>query len=91
MRSSNLVRTWSSAAPRASFFRPRPPMSHRSIWRLTLRGRRTAIVLSVEQFDQLMATRPSLSNHLLSGPPWDDALIRDIGGRDRSDMRDIDL
>ncbi len=58
---------------------------------VTLRGRRTAVVLSVEHFDQLTAARPSLRDHLLSGAPWDDSLINDIGARDRRGMRDIDL
>lgn len=58
---------------------------------VTLRGRRAAVVLSVEQFDQLTAARPSLRDHLLSGMPWDDSLIHDIGARDHRYMRDIDL
>ena len=45
---------------------------------VTLRGARAAVVLSAETFDQLMASRPSLVDHLLSGPAWPDDVVDEI-------------
>jgi prevent-host-death family protein len=42
---------------------------------VTLRGARAAVVLSAETFDQLTANRPSLVDHLLSGPAWSDDVV----------------
>ena len=45
---------------------------------VTLRGARAAVVLSAETFDQLTANRPSLVDHLLSGPAWPDDVVDEI-------------
>ena len=42
---------------------------------VTLRGRRAAVVLSAEAYDALLRERPSLVDHLLAGPAWDDDLV----------------
>ena len=51
---------------------------------VTLRGARAAVVLSAETFDQLTANRPSLVDHLLSGPAWSD----DVVGKNPSARQD---
>ncbi|WP_411037272.1 type II toxin-antitoxin system Phd/YefM family antitoxin [Shinella sp. BYT-45] len=48
---------------------------------VTLRGERTAVVLSIEDYDALKADRPSFVDDLLAGPAWDDALAEAIGER----------
>jgi prevent-host-death family protein len=58
---------------------------------VTLRGARAAVVLSAEDYDRLTASRPTLADHLLNGPFWDDALIADINARHPSGSRDIEL
>ena len=55
---------------------------------VTLRGERAAIVLSAESYDALVAERPSLVDHLLAGPPWDDELARAIDARAKTPSRD---
>lgn len=42
---------------------------------VTLRGRRAAVVLSAEAYDALLRERPSLVDHLLAGPSWDDDFV----------------
>ena len=54
---------------------------------VTLRGERAAIVLSAETYDALMAKRPSLVDHLLSGPAWPDDLVEAINARSKVPSR----
>jgi prevent-host-death family protein len=54
---------------------------------VTLRGRRAAVVLSAEAYDALLRERPSLVDHLLSGPPWDDDLVEAVNFRAKSPSR----
>jgi prevent-host-death family protein len=58
---------------------------------VTLRGDRAAVVVSAEDYDRLTAARPTLADHLLSGPAWDDAFVVDVNTRHPSGPRDIDL
>ena len=58
---------------------------------VTLRGDRAAVVVSAEDYDRLTAAKPTLADHLLSGPAWDDAFVVDVNTRHRSGPRDIDL
>lgn len=58
---------------------------------VTLRGDRAAVVVSAEDYDRLTAARPTLADHLLSGPAWDDAFVVDVNIRHPSGPRDIDL
>lgn len=48
---------------------------------VTLRGARAAVVVSAETYDKLMAGRPSLVDHLLSGPIWPDDLVEAVNQR----------
>jgi prevent-host-death family protein len=55
---------------------------------VTLRGERAAIVLSAEAYDELTVKRPSLVDHLLSGPVWPDDLVEAINTRSKVASRD---
>lgn len=54
---------------------------------VTLRGRRTAVVLSAEAYDALLADRPSLVDHLLAGPAWDDEMAATVTRRAKRPSR----
>ena len=58
---------------------------------VTLRGERAAVVLSAEEYDRLVRTRPSFIDHLLSGPEWDDEFIEEVNRRTIYPERPIDL
>jgi prevent-host-death family protein len=58
---------------------------------VTLRGDRAVVVVSAEDYDRLTAAKPTLADHLLSGPAWDDAFVVDVNTRHPSGPRDIDL
>jgi len=55
---------------------------------VTLRGERAAVVLSAESYDALTAQSPTLVDHLLSGPIWDDDLAADVDARAKTPSRD---
>ncbi|MGZ5917498.1 MAG: type II toxin-antitoxin system Phd/YefM family antitoxin [Methyloceanibacter sp.] len=55
---------------------------------VTLRGERTVVVLSVEAYDALVADRPTLVNHLLSGPAWPDDLVVAVNARAKTPSRE---
>ncbi|HKG82489.1 MAG TPA: type II toxin-antitoxin system Phd/YefM family antitoxin [Beijerinckiaceae bacterium] len=54
---------------------------------VTLRGRRAAVVLSAEAYDALLRERPSLVDHLLAGPSWDDDFVEAVNLRAKSPSR----
>ena len=54
---------------------------------VTLRGRRAAVVLSAEAYDALLRERPSLVDHLLAGPAWDDDLVDAVNLRAKAPSR----
>jgi prevent-host-death family protein len=54
---------------------------------VTLRGERAAVIVSPEAFDQMTAQRPSLVEHLLSGPPWPDDLHSEVTRRAKAPSR----
>jgi prevent-host-death family protein len=56
---------------------------------VTLRGERAAVVLSAEDYDALRASRPSLVDHLLSGPAWDNETAVAVETRAKQPSRDI--
>lgn len=58
---------------------------------VTLRGDRAAVVVSAKDYDRLTAAKPTLADHLLSGPAWDDAFVVDVNTRHPSGPRDVDL
>ena len=56
---------------------------------ITLRGERTAVVLSVRDYDALRAGRPTLVDDLLSGPAWDEELADAVEARAKTPSRDV--
>lgn len=58
---------------------------------VTIRGARTAVVLSIEEYDALRAEKPSLVDHLLDGPTWDDGLAETITQRAKTPSRDVEF
>jgi prevent-host-death family protein len=56
---------------------------------VTLRGERTAVVLSARDYDALQKNRPTLVDHLLSGQSWDDELAEAVTTRAKSPSRDV--
>ena len=56
---------------------------------ITVRGERTAVVLSARDFDALRAGRPTLVDDLLSGPAWDDELTGAVEVRAKIPSRDV--
>lgn len=54
---------------------------------VTLRGERTAVVLSARDYDALCAGRPSLVDDLLAGPSWDDELAEAVMQRAKTPSR----
>lgn len=58
---------------------------------VTLRGERAAVVLSIDEYERLIAKTPPLGEFLLSGPVWDDELVEEVNRRNTSTARDIDV
>lgn len=56
---------------------------------VTLRGEPAAVVLSAEDYDALLAGKPSLADDLLSGPAWDDEMAEAVSKRDKMPSRDV--
>jgi hypothetical protein len=46
-------------------------------------------VLSAEDYDELVAKRPTLVDHLLSGPSWPDDFVEVVNKRAKTPTRDI--
>lgn len=55
---------------------------------VTLRGERTAVVLSVQDYDALRAAKPTFVDALLDGPAWDDAFVESVNARNKTPSRD---
>lgn len=58
---------------------------------VTLRGERAAIVLSAEDYDRLVSGKPSLVDHLLAGPEWDDAMVEAVDTRSKTPSRSVEF
>jgi len=56
---------------------------------VTVRGERTAVVLSATDYDTLRAGRPTLVDDLLAGTAWDDEFVEAIGTRANTPSRDV--
>ncbi len=54
---------------------------------VTVRGERAAVVLSARDYNALRAGRPTLVDHLLSGPAWDDSLTQAVNDRAKAPTR----
>ena len=58
---------------------------------VTLRGVRTAVLVSAEDFDRMAERKPTFVEHLLSGPAWDDDIVEAINWRDKRPSREIEF
>lgn len=58
---------------------------------VTLRGERTAVVLSAADYDALVVGRAGLVEDLLAGPQWDDALAEAVSERSKTASRIVAL
>ncbi len=58
---------------------------------VTCRGVETVVVLSMEEYRRLEASRPSLIDFLMAGPKLDDETIALINDRSQDTGREIDL
>lgn len=61
---------------------------------VTVRGKRTVVVVSAEEYDKLAGTgepKQSFVEFLLSGPAWDDELVELINDRPKWKSRDIEF
>jgi len=56
---------------------------------ITVRGERTAVVLSASDYDALRASRPTLVDALLDGPVWDADFAEAVGTRSQIPSRDV--
>ncbi|TCU07802.1 type II toxin-antitoxin system Phd/YefM family antitoxin [Rhizobium sullae] len=56
---------------------------------VTVRGQRTAVVLSARDYDALRAGRPTLVDDLLSGPAWHNDFSEAVTERSRTPSRDV--
>ena len=56
---------------------------------VTLRGSRTAVVISAEEYDALRGGQRSLVDDLLAGPAWTDDLIDTMNERSEMPGRDV--
>lgn len=55
---------------------------------VTVRGKRTAVILSATDYDALRADRPSLVDDLLGGPTWDEEMIEAVEARAKTPSRE---
>lgn len=62
---------------------------HEGPQEITVRGERTAIVLSARDYDALRAGRLTLVDDLLAGPVWDDELADAVDARAKTPSRDV--
>ena len=62
---------------------------HEGPQEITVRGERTAVLLSARDYDALRAGRPTLVDDLLDGPAWDDALADAVEERTGTPSRDV--
>ena len=55
---------------------------------VSVRGEPAVVVVSEEQFAKLIASRPSIVDHILDGEPWPDDVVDAINQRSRDIGRD---
>ncbi|MSO99708.1 MAG: type II toxin-antitoxin system Phd/YefM family antitoxin [Acetobacteraceae bacterium] len=58
---------------------------------VSVRGEPAVVILSEAAFAELTASRPSIVDHLLDGPPWPDDLVDAINARSSDTGRDIEF
>ena len=54
---------------------------------VTLRGVRTAVLMSADDFDRMAEKKPSLAEFILSGPAWDDDFVELVNQRSKTPSR----
>lgn len=58
---------------------------------VTVRGKPTVVVMSIEEYDRLTGKSKSFKDFLLSGPYWDDELVEMINDRQPWPSRNIEF
>ena len=58
---------------------------------ISLRGEPAVVVLSEQDYRQLISKRPSIVDHILDGEPWPDDLADAINDRAHGPDRDVDV
>lgn len=59
---------------------------------LTLRGKRTAVLVAADTYDSLVRNKPSFEEFLLHSEPfWDDEFVEEVNRRNKTPAREIDL
>lgn len=58
---------------------------------ITVRGKPSAVVLAVEDYERLICAKPSLAEYLLSGPEWDDEFVEEVNRRPNTMIRAVHL
>jgi prevent-host-death family protein len=58
---------------------------------ITLRGKPAAVVLSPDDYDQLIGAKPSLAEYLLCGPAWDDDFVEEVNRRSETMIRPVEF
>ncbi|MER9654026.1 type II toxin-antitoxin system Phd/YefM family antitoxin [Mesorhizobium sp. M0152] len=58
---------------------------------ITVRGKPSAVVLAVEDYERLIGAKPSLAEYLLSGPEWDDEFVEEVSRRPNTMIRAVHL
>lgn len=58
---------------------------------VTVRGQRTAVVVSAQDYDAMKGTRANFIEDLLAGPEWDDDFHDVVNSRSKDPGRDVDL
>ena len=58
---------------------------------VSVRGEPAAVVLSEQEYHQLISKRPSIVDHILGGEPWPDDLVDAINDRPHGPDRDVNF
>lgn len=59
---------------------------------VTVRGKPTAVVVSIAEFQRMAGPELSFAEFLLQPDPlWDDELVEEVNRRNKTPARDIDL
>ena len=58
---------------------------------VTVRGKPTAVVISMAEFERLQGPKMSLGQFLMTGEPWDDEFAEQVSARNSMPARDVDL
>jgi prevent-host-death family protein len=90
-RKGNMDHKWQMQEAKAKFAELVRRASSDGPQVVTYRGADTVVVLSVKEYRQLNAARPSFVDHILNGPKLDDEFVDLINERSKDTGREIDL